>query len=166
MKPVKRYRMVRAPGHPVASKTGLTLLHRKVLFDKIGPGEHHCHWCGELVQWIAGRIRKGALIVDHLDHDKDNNSPDNLVPSCNACNAHRLSGETWDAWIPGSPIGRPDRNHKSCPRGHLLVPENVYIRPDTGRRQCRTCIRLRSRGASHTAGLAERAGIETRRFTA
>lgn len=125
MKPVKRYRMVKAPGHPMASKTGLTLLHRKVLFDKIGPERHPCHWCGEWVEWIAGRLRKGALVVDHLDHDKDNNSPENLVPSCNACNAHRLRGEAWDAWTPGSPVGRPDRNHASCPKGHPLYGKSA-----------------------------------------
>lgn len=44
-----------------------------------------------------------------------------------------------------------------CKRGHSLTdPENVYLRPDTGTRQCRTCgredrarrtLREKSRGA-------------------
>lgn len=26
-----------------------------------------------------------------------------------------------------------------CKRGHLYTPENIYLRPDDGSRQCRTC---------------------------
>jgi hypothetical protein len=32
-----------------------------------------------------------------------------------------------------------------CVNGHLLSDENVYIRPDTGTRQCRKCKNLRQR---------------------
>jgi hypothetical protein len=32
-----------------------------------------------------------------------------------------------------------------CPRGHEYTPENTYRKPSTGHRECRTCIRDRSR---------------------
>lgn len=141
----KGYRMVKAGDHPLAGRSGVILLHRKLLYDRIGPGRHPCHWCGELVEWRTGRLREGALLVDHVNHDKLDNSPENLVPSCNPCNGHRLRGETWDPWTPGTPVGRPDRLHARCRKGHLLTDDNVYIRPDTGARRCLTCIRASSR---------------------
>lgn len=71
--------------------------HRLILFDKIGPGEHACHHCGKLVSWDVSIHRDRAhsddhtraLVSDHLDFDKLNNDPDNLVPSCNLCNSTR-----------------------------------------------------------------------------
>lgn len=44
----------------------------------------------------------------------------------------------------GTAAGRakvPLRTH--CPRGHLMIPENIYQRP--GRRECRACKKLRKR---------------------
>jgi len=71
-------------GHPMAYRDGTVLEHVKVLYDKIGPGEHRCHWgCGRMLSW-RGEIE---LVVDHLDNDILNNDPDNLVPSCR--------GENW-----------------------------------------------------------------------
>jgi hypothetical protein len=84
------YRVVGAPGHPLARERGDVLEHRKVLFDVIGPGEHPCHWCSTLVSWdesYPASIR--ALVVDHLDGIRTNNEPANLVPSCAPCNAAR-----------------------------------------------------------------------------
>ena len=79
-------------GHPLARRTrgfrgrGEVMEHRKVLYDAIGPGPHLCHWgCGKSLGW--GGI--GGIIVDHLDDDRLNNSPENLVPSCNHCNMYR-----------------------------------------------------------------------------
>ena len=77
-------------GHSVARGSRLEE-HRKVLFDKIGPGTHPCHWrdvygCGKnSLEW--GSI--SGICADHLDGDKRNNHPDNLVPSCNSCNLRR-----------------------------------------------------------------------------
>lgn len=99
-RPAKRYRMVSAPGHPLAGNGRLILLHRKVLFDRIGPGWHHCYWCGRLVEWRAGRPSGDALVVDHIDHDMQNNTPENLVPSCNPCNGHRPRDGSWHPWQP------------------------------------------------------------------
>lgn len=82
------YETVLAPGHPLASDAiGKLWAHRVALYDKIGPGSHACFHCQEPVEWTFG-IRKGGLVVDHLDGDKRNNSPENLVPSCNRCNCH------------------------------------------------------------------------------
>lgn len=77
--------------HPLADKAGNLAEHRKVLYDKIGPGPHPCHWnaiskCGKLsMEW--GGV--GGICVDHLDDVKTNNDPLNLVPSCRGCNGSR-----------------------------------------------------------------------------
>lgn len=64
--------------------------HRLILLDKIGPGEHPCHWCGRMVSWDKTAPQdEDALVVDHLDSNKRNNDPANLVPSCHACNTSR-----------------------------------------------------------------------------
>lgn len=74
--------------HPLADKRGRVLEHRRVLFDLIGPGEHPCFHCGRTVEWLTTRHTKGsnALVVDHIDNDPTNNRPENLLPSCLACN--------------------------------------------------------------------------------
>ena len=80
------YRMIELPeDHPLCPPGRRTHLHRVVLWDKIGPGPHPCHHCGELVNWEPGRTG-GGLVADHLDRNKLNNNPDNLVPSCFRCN--------------------------------------------------------------------------------
>lgn len=58
--------------------------------DKLGdaPGPHRCRWCESLVDWAHG-VDEGALVVDHLDHNRGNNDPSNLVPSCHPCNSVR-----------------------------------------------------------------------------
>ncbi len=69
--------------HPLSPKTGVVFEHRKVLYDKIGPGTHKCHWdCGKILSWGG----KSGINTDHLDGDQLNNEPDNLVPSCFGCN--------------------------------------------------------------------------------
>lgn len=86
------YRVVSAPGHPLARKRGDVLEHRRVLFDAIGAGEHPCHWCGTEVSWsesYPSSIR--GLVVDHLDGDRLNNDLSNLVPSCAPCNGGRCN---------------------------------------------------------------------------
>lgn len=58
------------------------------LYDKIGPGGHLCRWCATPVNWTASGGEE-LLITDHLDFDRANNDPANLVPSCNPCNVRR-----------------------------------------------------------------------------
>lgn len=59
-----------------------------MLFDTIGPGSHPCHWCERLVTWRArrGDSEVDDLVVDHLDGNRSNNEPSNLVPACQPCN--------------------------------------------------------------------------------
>jgi hypothetical protein len=68
-------------------------VHRIVLFKQIGYGPHQCHWCGEHVNWTEGARGSGTwtgvLTVDHVDHDRTNNRPSNLVPACHRCNTGR-----------------------------------------------------------------------------
>ena len=86
------YHYVRSKGHPLAPYGASVQEHRLILYDKIGPGSHPCHWCGKVVEW---KVRKrtdttnGSLMVDHLDENRKNNDPGNLVPSCTGCNAKR-----------------------------------------------------------------------------
>lgn len=35
------------------------------------------------------------------------------------------------------------RRHSHCPKGHEFTPESTYVRPDDGRRRCRTCEKTR-----------------------
>lgn len=79
----KGYRRLAAAGHPLAMGDGHVYEHRAVLYEKVGPGAHPCHWCGAVVTWGVD------LETDHLDGDKTNNDPANLMPACQACNSWR-----------------------------------------------------------------------------
>ena len=83
------YLVGRRRGHPIADKNGDVFIHRMVLFDKIGYGPHWCHWCGRHVQWRA------SLDADHVDANRLNNDPANLVPSCRWCNRSRSAHARW-----------------------------------------------------------------------
>jgi 5-methylcytosine-specific restriction endonuclease McrA len=72
-------------GHPLADKRGRLLIHRLTLFNVIGPGVHPCHWCGTPVEWGT------TLQTDHVNWDRRDNSPENLVPSCGPCNSRRVN---------------------------------------------------------------------------
>jgi len=83
------YRMLtQQEGHPLASKSGCVYEHRKVLYERIGPGPHPCHWCSRLLEW--GGVK--GIISDHLNDDKLDNRSENLVPACNRCNVRRSLG--------------------------------------------------------------------------
>lgn len=88
---VGKYLYVWAPGHPLLPSGSTHVgVHRIALWDKIGPGSHPCHHCGDPVTWSPGeRTSRGSLVVDHLDRNPKNNDPLNLVPSCHACNSAR-----------------------------------------------------------------------------
>lgn len=77
------YRVVTRKDHILSPPSGRVGVHRIVLFDRIGFGPHKCHWCSEALSWGS------SLVVDHLDFNRANNDPNNLVPSCNACNVRR-----------------------------------------------------------------------------
>lgn len=92
-------------GHPVANRSGGVWVHRMVLYDSIGPGPHPCHWCDAPVDWGEG------LTADHLNWDRRDNRPCNLVPSCMSCNSTRFRT-------------RDDRGINN-PNGAKLSPEKV-----------------------------------------
>lgn len=71
--------------HPLATKAGYVYEHRVVAYTKYGPGPLPCHWCGKSLQWQE-------IEVDHVDWERANNHPDNLVASCPQCNAARREG--------------------------------------------------------------------------
>jgi hypothetical protein len=78
------------PAHPMADKTGRVAEHRLVLSEKTGPGAHPCHWCGLTVSWDKKWPGdRDALVPDHLNGDRADNRPENLVPSCQPCNVSR-----------------------------------------------------------------------------
>lgn len=87
----KARRMLWRPDHPLAGIRGYVSEHRVVLYDKIGPGEHPCHWCGKTVRWFkqARNLAGVVLVVDHVNSDEHDNRPENLVPSCQGCNGTR-----------------------------------------------------------------------------
>ena len=120
---VTTYRTIKQLGHPLAMADGKIYVHRFVLFKKIGPGSHPCHWCKEQVSWDAA-VASMQLVADHLDEDEWNNDPNNLVPACIGCNVSRVKSAK-----------------QTCKRGHPWTAENTYHRRDSGSRQCRACAR-------------------------
>lgn len=97
----KGYRFLTSQyGHPLSGDNGVVQEHRKVLYDKIGPGFHPCHWCGKQISWGGS----GGINVDHLNGVKDDNRSENLVVSCCLCN--RI----------GMRLGKARRGLRSCER--------------------------------------------------
>lgn len=77
----------------VGRRSPTIYLHQLIAFDTYGFGPHLCHWCSTPVTW-----RSRSTAVDHVDGDKLNNSPANLVLACTRCNTHRanpVTGHTW-----------------------------------------------------------------------
>jgi len=87
----KRYRIIKVVGHPLAHRSGRIYEHRLVFYGMIGDVRVPCFWCARPLRWVRWRRRQpaDALIVDHLDHDRRNNEPKNLVPACGDCNSSR-----------------------------------------------------------------------------
>lgn len=83
------YRVLRLPEHPLARQQGKVLEHRVVLYARIGEGAHPCHWCGKSLTWVGRPSER--IAADHLDGDRLNNRPDNLVPACLHCNTTRAA---------------------------------------------------------------------------
>lgn len=86
----KRYKQIRKPDHPLSCKTGAVYVHRMILYNNVQGCRLPCFWCGKPLDWFG--IENEKLCVDHRDFDKHNNSVENLLPSCNSCNAGRVIG--------------------------------------------------------------------------
>lgn len=71
-------------GHPLCTPGGgnVVFQHRRIYYDIHGVGPFQCNWCAERITWAD-------LHVDHLNEDKKDNAPDNLVVSCGVCNQQR-----------------------------------------------------------------------------
>lgn len=123
-----------------------TLEHRRILLAQIGPGVHPCHWCEIPVEWLDGaKTAPGALVVDHVDEDKTNNAPSNLVPSCCRCNARRSSRTLVrdDEVFVIDTLGRRQRAVlKPCEHCQLpFLARANQVRQGKGRFCSRTCAR-------------------------
>ena len=117
-----KYKSLRMKDHPLANRDGVVQEHRIILYDKIGPGTHRCHWCKVKIKWAPGKgPRRGAIVTDHLDNNGKNNKPKNLVPSCNSCNMWR------------SKKIQPEESFITLPSG---------IRSRTEIRYCKVCVKM------------------------
>lgn len=91
------YRLIPSTTHPLATD-GYVREHRAALWDHCGFGSADpftaliaCHWCRHPIPWRsrAKPAWRHSVNVDHLDGDRVNNDPTNLVASCGWCNANR-----------------------------------------------------------------------------
>lgn len=76
------YLYVKAKGHALSGLRTRAYAHRVAFYDANGEGPFACHWCKAEVNWAT-------MHVDHLDDDKGNNLPSNLVAACPVCNMQR-----------------------------------------------------------------------------
>lgn len=152
--PTTRYAFVHRPDHPLWTGQKIPE-HRILLYDKLGPGPHPCHWCGEMVDWMPGNAtRHGSLVVDHLDNDGRNNALENLVPSCHTCNVrrgmrHRMIPD--DVLTIDNPHGRGKRRVEvricqTC--GVEFMFATFDTRPNRGRFCSMSCARRGKRKAT------------------
>jgi hypothetical protein len=81
---------------------------------------------------LVGPVPQG-LELDHLCRNPACCNPRHLEPVTHRENI--LRGNT-------EPARNAVKTH--CPQGHAYTPENVYIRPGTHQRGCRTCARVQA----------------------
>jgi hypothetical protein len=88
------------------------------------------------------------VVVCHTCDNRKCVRPDHLVLADHAWNARDRERKSRGA----------DANKTACPAGHDYTPENTYVIPSTGARQCRTCRtdRDRARRASGVRRAADR----------
>jgi hypothetical protein len=146
-----RYRMVYAPGHPLAPRSPYVPEHRLLMWNQLGPGSHPCHYCGRSLAWRPGEgVGGDALVIDHLDRDPSNNKLGNLVASCTSCNL-RNAARTVDLDEPyiersdGSRTRAVGRICEECGET-FLIPASALKRPNRGRFCSPSCARKQPRG--------------------
>lgn len=147
---VKDQRYVMSKGHAIAPPSGLVALARLTLYDKLGPGEHSCHWCEKLITWQRG-LTADCLVADHLDWDRNNDAPDNLVASCLKCNAHRtrvgnrtvLTDDDLTMMWSGVRTRAVKRECSTCGAEFLTIP--AAVKAGKGRFCSRSCANRQPR---------------------
>ena len=83
------YVKLHLPGHPLADSNGCVLEHRKVAYDLFPVHTSlSCFWCRKEVRW-------DTLVIDHLNNNREDNEPSNLLISCNGCNRLRGSAKAF-----------------------------------------------------------------------
>lgn len=69
--------------HPMCGgKSGMLYEHRMVAYDVRNGICECCFWCGKELTWKS-------CVIDHLNEDKHDNRPENLLISCVNCNRAR-----------------------------------------------------------------------------
>lgn len=76
--------------------------------------------------------------------------------TCKACRDEASERRKQKNYQAGGKISAAERTH--CPEGHEYTPENTYVKPSTGHRECRTCIRKRSKRQWDQARLPDSRG--------
>lgn len=77
--------------HPACSETGLTYMHRIVMWDKLAGKDVPCTDCGGMLYWGLPFTHPSALAVDHVDENRQNNDALNLEPVHKGCNTSRAA---------------------------------------------------------------------------
>jgi endogenous inhibitor of DNA gyrase (YacG/DUF329 family) len=138
------------PDHPLAGERGYIAEHRAVLYEKIGSGEHPCHWCGKNVRWtrrLKGTGHAGMLVADHVNSDEHDNRPENLVPACQGCNGtrwHRIEeGEPFVVRRNGKRLRAVVRSCEQC--GGEFLAAAYEVRNGKGRFCSMSCARKQPR---------------------
>ena len=88
-------------------------------------------------EWFHGSVPT-HLDIDHLCKNRACYNPHHLEPVSRAENNKRSDTHIHmrDALLAMT----------HCRRGHEFIPDNTYIRKDTGARQCRQCAYMRRKG--------------------
>lgn len=121
-----------------------------MLYGKVGPGTHPCHWCGKPVTWAVGRRGggPGVLVTDHVNGDKHDNTLSNLVPSCQSCNVRRARANRIEAGeaVYVSPTGHRQRaSERTCEQcGKTFLARAADIKGGDARFCSIACVAQRS----------------------
>lgn len=144
-RPKTRYAKSKVPeGHPLRDPHGQCMTHRLVLWDRIGPGDHPCHYCSTTVAWKPGeRLTATSLIAEHMDGNTRNNDPANIVAACQKCNASKMERSSRPAIRPGEVTFAYANGQRTrgVVRHCLSCGEEFTVRVNAGPREGQYCSR-------------------------
>jgi hypothetical protein len=79
--------------------------YQKIFLEENGDGPWPCHFCGEDVFPAINRERRLTGCIHHLDEDRTNHAPENLVPVHLGCHSsHHKSLHKWQEEAPPEQI--------------------------------------------------------------